>query len=180
MEEGLLVNECLKGNAKAQKALFDRFAPKMLAICFRYMKNQDDSEDVLQIGMVKVFAKLSDFKKEGPLEGWIRRIMVNSCLDQLRRNKKFITDMRMDYVSYRLEVKEEVLSQLAAEDLMQLIQKMPTGYRVVFNLFAIEGYSHQEIAETLQISESTSKTQYLRARAYLRQRIESKDESRIV
>jgi RNA polymerase sigma-70 factor (ECF subfamily) len=130
--------------------------------------------------MVKVFSKLSDFKQEGPLEGWIRRIMVNSCLDQLRKNKKFITDMRMDDVSYRLEVKEEVLSQLAAEDIMQLIQKMPTGYRVVFNLFAIEGFSHQEIAETLQISESTSKSQYLRARAYLRQRIESKNETRIV
>jgi RNA polymerase sigma-70 factor (ECF subfamily) len=124
--------------------------------------------------MVKVFNKLSDFKAEGPLEGWIRRIMVNSCLDQLRKNQRFVTDRNIDDVSYRIEVKEEISSQLMAEDLIALIQKMPTGYRVVFNLFAIEGYSHQEIAEQLNISESTSKSQYLRARAYLRQRIEER------
>jgi RNA polymerase sigma-70 factor (ECF subfamily) len=124
--------------------------------------------------MVKVFNKLSDFKAEGPLEGWIRRIMVNSCLDQLRKNQRFVTDKNIDDVSYRIEVKEEISSQLMAEDLIALIRKMPTGYRVVFNLFAIEGYSHQEIAEQLNISESTSKSQYLRARAYLRQRIEER------
>jgi RNA polymerase sigma-70 factor (ECF subfamily) len=100
--------------------------------------------------------------------------MVNSCLDQLRKNQRFVTDKNIDDVSYRIEVKEEISSQLMAEDLIALIQKMPTGYRVVFNLFAIEGYSHQEIAEQLNISESTSKSQYLRARAYLRQRIEER------
>jgi RNA polymerase sigma-70 factor (ECF subfamily) len=174
MEDALLVQECLKGKPRAQKALFDKFAPKMLAVCARYMKDQSETEDVFQIGMVKVFNKLSDFKAEGPLEGWIRRIMVNSCLDQLRKNQRFVTDKNIDDVSYRIEVKEEISSQLMAEDLIALIQKMPAGYRVVFNLFAIEGYSHQEIAEQLNISESTSKSQYLRARAYLRQRIEER------
>ena len=125
--------------------------------------------------MVKVFNKLADFKAEGPLEGWIRRIMVNSCLDQLRKNQRFITDKSFDDVSYRIEVKEEISSQLMAEDLIALIQKMPAGYRVVFNMFAIEGFSHQEIAIQLNITESTSKSQYLRARAYLRQRIEEKE-----
>jgi RNA polymerase sigma-70 factor (ECF subfamily) len=174
MEDALLVQECLNGKPRAQKALFDKFAPKMLAVCARYMKDHAETEDVFQIGMVKVFNKLSDFKAEGPLEGWIRRIMVNSCLDQLRKNQRFVTDKNIDDVSYRIEVKEEISSQLMAEDLIALIQKMPTGYRVVFNLFAIEGYSHQEIAEQLNISESTSKSQYLRARAYLRQRIEER------
>jgi len=175
MEEAILVQECLRGNARAQKALFDKFAPKMLAVCARYMKDQAETEDVFQIGMVKVFNKLADFKAEGPLEGWIRRIMVNSCLDQLRKNQRFITDKSFDDVSYRIEVKEEISSKLMAEDLIALIQKMPAGYRVVFNMFAIEGFSHQEIAIQLNITESTSKSQYLRARAYLRQRIEEKE-----
>lgn len=175
MEDAILVQECLRGNARAQKALFDKFAPKMLAVCARYMKDQAETEDVFQIGMVKVFNKLADFKAEGPLEGWIRRIMVNSCLDQLRKNQRFITDKSFDDVSYRIEVKEEISSQLMAEDLIALIQKMPAGYRVVFNMFAIEGFSHQEIAIQLNITESTSKSQYLRARAYLRQRIEEKE-----
>ena len=175
MEEAILVQECLRGNARAQKALFDKFAPKMLAVCARYMKDQAETEDVFQIGMVKVFNKLADFKAEGPLEGWIRRIMVNSCLDQLRKNQRFITDKSFDDVSYRIEVKEEISSQLMAEDLIALIQKMPAGYRVVFNMFAIEGFSHHEIAIQLNFTESTSKSQYLRARAYLRQRIEEKE-----
>lgn len=174
MEDALLVQECLNGKPRAQKALFDKFAPKMLTVCARYMKNQSETEDVFQIGMVKVFNKLSDFKGEGPLEGWIRRIMVNSCLDQLRKNQRFVADKILDDVSYLIEVKEEISSRLMAEDLIDLIQKMPAGYRVVFNLYAIEGYSHQEIAERLNISESTSKSQYLRARAYLRQRIDER------
>lgn len=171
MEDSFLVKDCLKGNARAQKALFDKYAPKMLSICYRYMKNQPDAEDALQNAMVKVFAKLCDFKHEGPLEGWIRRIVVNSCLDQLRKNQKFISDVNVEDVSYKLENKEDPLTDILAEELMKLIQQMPTGYRVVFNMFAIEGFSHQEIAESLGISESTSKSQYLRARAYLRQRI---------
>ncbi|NBO62291.1 MAG: RNA polymerase sigma factor, partial [Flavobacteriia bacterium] len=102
-------------------------------------------------------------------------IMVNSCLDQLRRNQRFVADVTYDDVAYKLEVQETVTSSLNTEVLMGLVQSMPTGYRVVFNLFAIEGFSHQEIAEQMGISESTSKSQYLRARAYLRQRIEEKD-----
>lgn len=178
MEDGELVSECLKQNPRAQKALFDKFAPKMLSVCNRYMKNQADAQDALQIGMVKVFNKLSDFKGEGVLEGWIRRIVVNSSLDLLRKNQKFLYDLNVDDVSYKLESPEEILDQIFAEDLIKLIQQMPNGYRIVFNLFAIEGYSHQEISQTLGITESTSKSQYLRARAYLRQRMNIKDEEK--
>ncbi|MFM7723595.1 MAG: RNA polymerase sigma factor [Bacteroidota bacterium] len=178
MEDVQLVKECLSGKARAQKTLFDKFAPRMMALCFRYMKDKDEAEDAFQIGMVKVFSKLTEFKFEGPLEGWVRRIMVNSCLDQLRRNQRFIADVTYDDVAYKLEVQETVTSSLNTEVLMGLVQAMPTGYRVVFNLFAIEGFSHQEIAEQMGISESTSKSQYLRARAYLRQRIEEKEDGK--
>jgi RNA polymerase sigma factor (sigma-70 family) len=171
MDDFSLVNECIKGNPKAQKALFDKFAPKMFSVCLRYMKKSDEAEDVLQDSFVKIFQKLSDFKNEGVLEGWIRRIVVNSCLDQIRKNTKFLNDIQAEEVEYKLDQNSFIAENLMAEDLMNLIQKMPDGYRLVFNMFAIEGYSHQEIASQLGITESTSKSQYLRARAYLRDRI---------
>ena len=178
MEEAQLIGECLRGKARAQKTLFEKFAPRMMAVCMRYMKDKPEAEDVFQIGMVKVFTKLSEFKSEGPLEGWIRRIMVNSCLDQLRRNQRFISDVAFDDVAFKVEDHETISSTLNTEALMGLIQKMPMGYKVVFNMFAVEGYSHQEIAEQLGISESTSKSQYLRARAYLRKRMEETENER--
>jgi RNA polymerase sigma-70 factor (ECF subfamily) len=140
----------------------------------RYMKKTEESEDVLQDSFVKIFSKLSDFKYEGVLEGWIRRIVVNSCLDQIRKNSKFLNDLQAEEVEYKLEQNSFIAENLMAEDLMNLIQRMPDGYRIVFNMFAIEGYSHQEIAAQLGITESTSKSQYLRARAYLRDRIEKR------
>ena len=172
MDDFKLVSECLKGNSKAQKALFERFAPKMYAVCLRYMKREEAAKDVLQDGMIKVFLKLGDFKNEGVLEGWIRRVMVNTCLDQLRKDLKFQTDVQLGDVEYKLENKEFTVETLMADDLLKLVNAMPEGYKVVFNLFAIEGYSHKEIADTLGISENTSKSQYLRAIAYLRDRIE--------
>jgi RNA polymerase sigma-70 factor (ECF subfamily) len=138
------------------------------------MKKTEESEDVLQDSFVKIFSKLSDFKYEGVLEGWIRRIVVNSCLDQIRKNSKFLNDLQAEEVEYKLEQNSFIAENLMAEDLMNLIQRMPDGYRIVFNMFAIEGYSHQEIAAQLGITESTSKSQYLRARAYLRDRIEKR------
>jgi RNA polymerase sigma-70 factor (ECF subfamily) len=135
------------------------------------MKKSDEAEDVLQDSFVKIFQKLSDFKNEGVLEGWIRRIVVNSCLDQIRKNSKFLNDIQAEEVEYKLDQNSFIAENLMAEELMNLIQKMPDGYRLVFNMFAIEGFSHQEIASQLGITESTSKSQYLRARAYLRDRI---------
>ena len=171
MDDFSLVNECIKGNPKAQKALFDKFAPKMFSLCLRYMKKSDEAEDVLQDSFVKIFQKLSDFKNEGVLEGWIRRIVVNSCLDQIRKNTKFLNNIQAEEVEYKLDQNGFIAEKMRAEDLKNLNQKMPNGYRLIFNMFAIEGYSHQEIASQLGITESTSKSQYLRARAYLRDRI---------
>ena len=167
-----MVTECVQGNPRAQRALFERFAPKMMAVCLRYSKDREQAEDVLQDGFVKVFMKLADFKSEGSLEGWIRRVMVNTALDQLRKNGKLLGDISTDDVAYKLEHNDPIEENLMAEDLMKLILAMPEGYKVVFNMFAIEGYSHAEIAATLGITESTSKSQYSRAKAYLRERIE--------
>lgn len=175
MDETTLVNECLKGSPKAQKTLFEYFAPRMMGVCLRYLKEEERAQDALQDGFVKVFSKLKDYKNEGVLEAWIRRVMVNTCLDQLRRDSKFKDSISVDDIGYKLEHQDYIAEKLMAEDLMKMVQNMPNGYRVVFNMYAIEGYSHQEIAEHLGVTESTSKSQYLRARAYLRERIEKKE-----
>ena len=174
MDDTSLVNECLKGNSRAQKALFDKFAPKMLSVCLGYMKNTEKAEDALQDGFIKVFVNLLNYNNSGVLEGWIRRIIVNTCLDELKKNKKLLLNVSVEEVEYKLESNDFVQEQMMADDLMKLIQDMPAGYRVIFNMFAIEGYAHQEIATQLGISESTSKSQYLRARAYLKNRIDKR------
>ncbi len=172
MDDAALIKECVKGNAKAQRFLFDKFAPKMLTVCVRYAKNKSDAEDVLQDAFIKVFNKISEFKNEGSLEGWIRRIMVNTSLDQIRKNSKFSNDTDLEVVSYKLENNDFTFENLVSEDLLKLINSMPNGYRIVFNMFAIEGYSHQEIASTLGVTENTSKSQYLRARSFLKNELE--------
>jgi len=146
----------------------------MLSVCLRYMKNTEKAEDALQDGFIKVFVNLLNYNNSGVLEGWIRRIIVNTCLDELKKNKKLLLNVSVEEVEYRLESHDFVQEQMMADDLMKLIQNMPEGYRVVFNMFAIEGYAHQEIATQLGISESTSKSQYLRARAYLKNRIDKR------
>lgn len=172
MDDTSLVIECVKGDSRAQRMLFERFSKKMLGVCMRYAKSTEQAEDVLQDGFIKVFSKLNDFKHDGSLEGWIRRIMVNTSLDQIRKENKLLGNMSLDNVDYKLQDNAFVLENLAAKDLMKMVQSMPVGYKVVFNMFAIEGYSHKEISEHLGISENTSKSQYSRARAYLRERLE--------
>lgn len=174
MNEETLIQACVSGNEKAQFQLFERFAPKMMAVCLRYAENREMAEDVLQESFVKVFKNLKKFTNEGSLEGWIRRIMVNTSLDAIRKNKKRKLDTQVESVAYLAPQNDYIEESLMAEDLMLIINKLPEGYRVVFNLYAIEGYSHKEIAETLRISENTSKSQYSRARAYLREILEQK------
>ena len=137
------------------------------------MNSTDDAQDVLQDGMLKIFTKLPEYSGKGSFEGWMRRIIVNTCLDQIRKNQKLKLDVSIDKEEYKLSMNANILENLSANELMEEIKKMPPGYRVVFNMFAIEGYSHQEISEKLGVKESTSKSQYLRARAYLKERIEN-------
>jgi RNA polymerase sigma-70 factor (ECF subfamily) len=171
MDEQSLIAGCIKGNQIAQKTLFESFSPKFFALCLRYMKSTDDAEDVLQEGMVKIFTKLPEYSGTGSFEGWMRRIIVNTCLDQIRKNQKLKFDVSIDKEEYKLSMNAHILENMSANELIEEIKKMPPGYRVVFNMFAIEGYSHQEIAQKLGVKESTSKSQYLRARAYLKERI---------
>jgi RNA polymerase sigma-70 factor (ECF subfamily) len=172
MDEATMIEGCISGNPRAQKQLYDKFSGKMMGVCLRYCSNTDEAEDALQEGFVKVFTKISEFKRDGSFEGWIRRIMVNTALDLLRKNKKHTFNASIDDVNVHLSDGETALNQLAAEDLLMLLSKLPTGYRVVFNMFAIEGFSHKEIAEHLGVTESTSKSQYSRARAFLKESLE--------
>jgi RNA polymerase sigma-70 factor (ECF subfamily) len=138
----------------------------------RYAGNYDEAKDVLQDGFIKLFEKLKTFSGTGSFEGWMRRIFVNTALDAYRKNKQERQLLDIDDVSYFLSVKELVTDEMAAEDLMKILQKIPAGYRTVFNMFAIEGYSHKEIGDMLGITESTSKSQYSRARDFLKNILE--------
>ena len=168
MTEEQLVKECVSGNLIAQKKFYDLFAKKMMGVCLRYSNNYEEAQDVLQDGFIKIFNKLPDFQSKGSLEGWIRRIMVNTALDAYRKAKKHQNNVDVDAVSYLLDSNDYTLEEINAQDLMKIIQSIPDGYRMVFNLFAIEGFSHKEIAEQLGVTESTSKSQFSRAKKMLR------------
>lgn len=168
MNEEQLVNKCLEKDTLAQKQLFDFYSKRMMGVCLRYSKDSEEAQDVLQMGFIKVFEKLDMYKQAGSLEGWIRKIIVNTALDNIRKNKKLMNNVEMDKVDYQLHnYNENALDALAAKDLLKVIQNMPTGFKTVFNMYVIEGYSHKEIAEELNISINTSKSQFSRARAYL-------------
>jgi len=168
MTDEHLVKGCLRGDANAQKALYQQFARKMMSICMRYANDREQAQDMLQDGFVKVFQKLEHFRSEGPLGGWIARTMVNTALDHVRRNKPYDHSVDLTEAEYLHQEDPKVLSHMTTDELMKLIQALPTGYRTVFNLFVIEGYPHKDIAEMLGISENTSKSQFMKARAYLR------------
>lgn len=174
MNDEALIKACVSGDGNAQFQLFKQFSPKMMAVCLRYSENREMAEDVLQEGFVKVFNNIKNFTNEGSLEGWIRRIMVNTALDAIRKNKKLKLNMQLEKAGYLAPQNDFIEESLMADDLMLIINQMPEGYKVVFNMYAIEGYSHKEIADALEISENTSKSQYSRARAYLREVLESK------
>lgn len=167
MTDNELIEQCLKNDQKAQKALFDKFSRKMMSVCTRYAGDVELAEDWLQDGFIKVFLNLGKFKREGSFEGWIRRTMVNTCLDHIRKANRMLIDADISEAEYLAGDAEKSVGKLRVEELMNLIDDMPTGYRTVFNMFAIEGYSHQEIAEQLGVTESTSKTQFRKARTYL-------------
>lgn len=167
-----IVRGCYENQPAAQRKLYDKFSGKMLGVVLRYAKDEDEAYDILQDGFVKVFNKIQSFNMEGSLEGWIRRIMVNTALDQYRKNKKRARDVGMDDVGFMLSKDDFIEESLMAEDLLKIINAMPQGYKVVFNMFAIEGYSHKEIAEKLGVTENTSKSQYSRARQYVRKILE--------
>lgn len=173
MNEQQLITSCLKGDRLAQKKLYESYARKMMAVCFRYVNDKETAQDLLQEGFVKVFSSLSTYKGVGVFEGWLRRIFVNVSLEYIRKSDvmKWTTDI--DEISYRSTDSETALETISAKELMDVIQRLPKGFRTVFNLYAIEGYSHGEIASMLDINESTSRSQYTRAKQLLQQQIKN-------
>jgi RNA polymerase sigma factor (sigma-70 family) len=178
MDDFNLIEQILKGSSFAQKKLFDKFAPKLMFVCLRYCKEREDAEDVLQEGFIKIFSNLYKYKHDGSFDGWMRRIMVNCCLDFLRKEKLNMNNFSFEEVDYFITNNESASDFLNVEDIMKMINSLPNGYRVVFNLFAIEGYSHKEIAELLTISEETSKSQYFRAKNLLKKQLEKIEHER--
>lgn len=168
MSDQELVSGCLKGDREAQKELFKRYAGKMMTVCRRYFASTEEAEDILQEGFIKVFERLHQWQGTGALGGWIRIIMVNTALTQIRSQKKWKDSTSIDAVEQKDSESVTALEHLQAEEILQVIAQMPTGYRTVFNLFAIEGYGHKEIAEMLGISENTSKTQFLKSKEWLK------------
>ncbi|MEO6903913.1 MAG: RNA polymerase sigma factor [Bacteroidia bacterium] len=170
MTDEQIVEGCINKNAVAQKHLYEKYVRKMMGICLRYCDSTEEAEDVVQNGFISVFGNIHSFKATGSLEGWIRRIMVNTALTNIRKNKKLKNNIELDHVEFLLP-STQVTDEFAAKDLLKLIQTLPLGFRTVFNLYAIEGYSHKEIGEMLNISEGTSKSQYSRAKAHLQKLI---------
>ncbi len=164
--EKLLIQKAIDNSREAQQHLFTKHSPKMLGICRQYVKDLQHAEDLLLSGFLKVFTNLSQFKHEGSFEGWIRRIMVNTCISHLRK-KNLVVLADDDFIFN--DAATDSLENTSVEDIQNLIDKLPEGYKIVFNLFAIEGFKHSEIAVKLGVSESTSKTQLFRARKLLQE-----------
>jgi RNA polymerase sigma factor (sigma-70 family) len=171
MTDEQIVKGCVEKNALAQKFLYEKFSRKMMGVCLRYCDSQEEGEDVLQNAFITIFQNIESFRNEGSLEGWIRRIVVNTALTNIRKNKKLKQNIALESVEYMLPSANTISESYGAKDLLKLIQTLPTGFKTVFNLYAIEGYSHKEIGEMLNISEGTSKSQYSRAKAYLQKLI---------
>ena len=165
LEEEIL-SGCLSGDEKWQKRLYNQYSGKMYGVCLRYCANKDDARDVLQDGFIKVFQKLDTFKREGSFEGWIRRIIVNTALEELRKQAKFTDKVEVETVADELSDSTSLVN-FDASILLNKIQSLAPGYRTIFNMYVIEGFQHNEIASMLGISENTSKSQLSRARKIL-------------
>lgn len=179
ISESDLISGCIEENRRMQEELYRRFSPRMYAVCLRYAGSSDEAEDILQEGFIKVFKKLNTFRSEGSFEGWIRRIFVNTAIEHFRRKRylqpvteKEENTMEGNYLS--------VLDNLAERDIMDLVQQLSPGYRTVFNMYVVEGYSHKEIGEMLGISEGTSKSQLSRAKVILQDMVRKFLEQRTI
>lgn len=167
MTDEQLLRGCIDKNGQAQQELYNRYSPKMLGVCYRYAKTREDAEDMLQEGFIKVFSQIHQFRNEGALEGWIRRIIVHTCINILKKNKKFSESLDIDAAGNIGSQEGLIPSIIHAKQVVDCIRLLPVGYKTVLNLFAIEGFSHREIAQMLEIEESTSRSQYTRAKALL-------------
>lgn len=167
MTEEVILEGCLRNDSVAQRELYNTYSPKMLAVCFRYAHNREDAEDMLQEAFIKVFTQLRTFENRGSFEGWIRRIVVHTCINTLKKNKKFNESVDLIHAA-SISIREETVPAVVqVKQIVDCIRSLPIGYRTVLNLYAVEGYSHREIAQLLDIEESTSRSQFTRAKGML-------------
>ncbi len=182
IDEDNLLKECLSGNTRAQKQLYDRYSRKMYGVCLRYAPDQAMAEDFLQEGFIRIFMKLKSFRSQGSLEGWMRRIMVNTTLEILRKKDVFKNSVELSQSNLLINDTTEPESDandqddpdvmhISTETLTRVLSEMPQGFRTVFNLYAVDQYTHKEIGGMLGISEGTSKSQYARARSWLKRKL---------
>ena len=165
-----IIQGCLKGDRNCQEQLYKMFSNRMFGLCLQYADNYDDACDIMQDGFIKVFRKLEQFSGKGSFEGWIRRIMINTALERYR-SQLHLYPLTENVVNRDEMVYEEVFEKLSASDLVKLVQELSPRYRMVFNMYAIEGYPHKEIAETMGISVGTSKSNLSRARDILQRKV---------
>lgn len=167
MTEEAILSGCLQNDGLAQRELYARYSPRMLSVCYRFAHNREDAEDMLQEGFIKVFSQIHTFQNKGAFEGWIRRIIVHTCINHLKKNKKFNESVDIIHAT-GVQIREDsVPSIVQAKQIVECIRLLPLGYRTVLNLYAIEGYSHKEISVMLDVEESTSRSQYTRAKQML-------------
>jgi RNA polymerase sigma-70 factor (ECF subfamily) len=166
-----LIDACLRQETTAQRVLFDKYSAKLLGVCYRYASSQADAEDILQEAFVKIFNKLDNFRRESSLETWMTRIVINTAISHLRLNKKRHNESDLELIENNYSFSNEQFNQIDAKILMNAIQELPDNYKVVLNMFAIEGYSHKEIAEELGIPEVTSRSHFFRAKSILEKKL---------
>lgn len=172
LTESELVIGCQQDDRRCQEALYARFSPRMYAVCLRYARHRAEADDLLQEGFIRAFDKLTSFRMEGSLEGWVRRIMVHTCINHYRTWSRRKEVLGVDHLQEG-SVDPVVMKSLGHEELLALVQRLPDGYRMVFNLYAIEGYDHAEIAEMIGCAESTSRSQLSKARQHLMRNMEA-------
>lgn len=170
-----LLDSCIAGDREAQKALYDQLAPRMFSVCIRYIGDKMLAEDVLQEGFITLFTKLKTYKGDGSFEGWARKIFVTTALMYLRKKDALKISEDLETVRGMQDDTPSQVQNIGYKELMELVMSLPPGFRTVFNMYAIEGYSHKEIAEVLGITETTSRTQFSRARIWLQNKIKERE-----
>lgn len=179
LSEEELVQRCLQNDKQAYEVFYKRFSPKMYGVCMRFAKNQMEADDILQEGFIKVYLNLKSFRNEGSLEGWIRRTIVNTAINHYKKNTKYQNDTDIENANVVQYQYSSAIDNISVEELLALVHALPVGYRMVFNLNVIEGYTHKEISELLGISENTSKSQLSRARQTLQRKLAELKEKEI-
>jgi len=171
MTDHELIDTCLKGEERGYRALYERYGPVLMSIAHRYSADQATAEDIFQEAFIRIFQKLGDFKRQGSLEGWLKRVLVTTALNHLKKNKRWNESVAPEDDAMDEAEEASILEEMSANELMECIKSLPEGYRVVFNLYVIEGYDHKEIAEMLNITASTSRSQLVKAKKQLQLRL---------